>query len=225
MFARTLPALVLLAAAASTAGGQPDGKKIIPGHRTVVLEKELPGYVFFTVTEKAGKQLPNEPPPLPEYRAAPVKIAPGVPKVVEDMLPLYVVPEADAKANPDPLVLGQKLANSLIPGAHSITYAGAAEVDESDPRTRNEIRVILKYIDPNAGLIYDRFSNDPDDPRQIDGPRKLPAEGGAGGPVGAEPEKRSRLPLIIGVILGVGALIGVGAWVVLARRNREDDDE
>jgi hypothetical protein len=217
--------LVSLLALAAAAAGQLPGKKIIPGHRTVVLEKELPGYAFYTVREEKGRPRPDpDQPPEPVYRATPVKLVPGVPQVVDDTLPLYVVPESDASANQDPLELGQQLAHALIPGAHSVTYAGGIEVKDSDPRTRNEIRVVIKSVDPDAGLIYDRFSNDPDDPRNFTDAQGNPLPGaGAGG--GEKPQEGTRWGVIILALVGVGALVGGIVWVVLSRRNRDDDDE
>jgi hypothetical protein len=225
MFARSLVVLALVAAGSALAAGQPDGKKVIPTARTVELSGEIPGYAFFTVEEKETPPVPEQPPPLPMYRAKRVNLVPKVPQAVPTNLDLQIVPESALKQYPDEEKLGFALAKSLVPGAQSVAMVGTGqEADESDPRTQAKYRFVFHRVDANAYPIYDRYSDNPDDPRQIDPQPKRRSDGGTESEGENEKPRGSGSWLIIvaGVVV-VAAAVGAGVWI--ARRKRPEDDE
>jgi len=206
MFARTMVILVLLVGPV-LAANQPFGKKIIPGVRTVELATDLPGYAFFRVREE----------PSEVFLATRVELVPKVKQVIPG--DLYVVPESAAKAMPDVQILGRSLAHEQIPGAHRVPPIFAEEVDENDPRTEMQVRILIQRVDKDAGLIYDRSSNDPNDPHNL--VEQPGIQKGEPDELDEKPKSGSSLTLILGVFLVVVIVAGVAVAITRGQRETE----
>ena len=217
MASRAVLILALLATGPTVLAQQAFDKKIIPGVRTVELAGPLPGYAFFAVRDVAA-------PDAPIFTATRMEFVPRVKQVVAG--DLYVVPELALKGKTIDGEFGLALANSAIEGAHRVPPVHSEEVSIDDPRTESKVAIIIRSIDPNAGLIYDRTSNDPDDPQYVnDGSGKVRANGL---PATEKPRTGGAWWLYVVGGLVIVALLGVAVIVVirvLIRRKPSEDDE
>ncbi len=217
MAPRAILILALLATGPTVLARQAFDKKIIPGVRTVELAGPLRGYAFFTVRD-VGE------PDAPVLEPTRVEFVPKVKQVVAGEL--YVVPESALKGKAIDGEFGLALSRSAVEGMHRVPPVFSEEVSIDDPRTESKVTIIIQSVDPNAGLIYDRTSNDPDDPQYVsDGSTKVAAKGS---PAGEKPRAGGSwwLYLIGGLVALV--LLGAAAFVAfraLTRYRSSDDDE
>ncbi len=217
MALRALLIFAFLATGPAVLARQAFDKKIISGVRTVELAGSLPGYAFFTVRDVGA-------PDAPMFTATRMEFVPRVKQVVAG--DLYVVPESALKGKTLDAEFGLALANSAIEGAHRVPPVHSEEVSIDDPRTESKVAIIIQSIDPNAGLIYDRTTKDPDDPQYVnDGSGKVRANGL---PAAEKPRTGTAWWLYaVGGLVTV-ALIGAAAFVVirvLTRRKPSEDEE
>jgi hypothetical protein len=187
------------------------------------LAADLPGYGFFTVKEEDAPADPNQP-DAKVFRATPIKLIPKVKQTIAENL--YVVPESAFKGKTDMLALGLALANSATPGAHQVPPVYAEEVSDEDKRTEARVHILIKSVDPIAGLIYDRTSNDPNDPANFTG---KPGGKMWGGEQAEKPKSRISWLMVVGlgfvVLVIAGVTLGIVIWMRTSKRKSEADDE